>query len=63
VNFASINPAKTIFVCGGDDFKMYKMDYKTGAEIGGFWHNSESYLLSVQYQFLTYGSFALVLLL
>ncbi|XP_064627901.1 serine-threonine kinase receptor-associated protein-like [Lineus longissimus] len=36
VNFASINPQKTIFVCGGDDFKMYKMDYNSGAEIESF---------------------------
>ncbi|XP_014256554.1 serine-threonine kinase receptor-associated protein [Cimex lectularius] len=36
VNSASLHMDKTIFVCGGDDFKMYKMDYKTGQEIESF---------------------------
>jgi serine-threonine kinase receptor-associated protein len=31
---ASLHPAKTVFVCGGMDFKMYKFDYASGAEIG-----------------------------
>lgn len=31
---ASLHPDKLIFVCGGEDFKMYKFDYITGNEIG-----------------------------
>lgn len=31
---ASLHPDKHIFVCGGEDFKMYKYDYITGNEIG-----------------------------
>lgn len=34
VNSASLHPDKSIFVCGGDDLKMYKFDYTTGTEIG-----------------------------
>jgi len=34
VNSASLHPDCTIFVCGGEDFKMYKFDYNTGAELG-----------------------------
>lgn len=34
VNSASLHPDKTIFVCGGEDFKMYKFNYTTGTEIG-----------------------------
>jgi hypothetical protein len=34
VNSASLHPDKTIFVCGGEDLKMYKFDYTTGTEIG-----------------------------
>lgn len=33
-NSASLHPDKTIFVCGGDDLKVYKFDYATGTEIG-----------------------------
>ncbi|CAG0916841.1 unnamed protein product [Notodromas monacha] len=33
VNSASLHPDKTVFVCGGIDFKMYKFDYSSGAEI------------------------------
>lgn len=33
---ASLHPDKHIFVCGGDDFKMYKYDYITGNEIESF---------------------------
>lgn len=36
VNTASLHPDKHIFVCGGDDFKMYKYDYITGNEIESF---------------------------
>lgn len=31
---ASLHPDKSIFVCGGDDLKVYKFDYATGNEIG-----------------------------
>lgn len=31
---ASLHPDKMVFVCGGEDFKMYKYDYLTGNEIG-----------------------------
>lgn len=34
VNSASLHPTKNTFVCGGDDFKMYKCDYETGNELG-----------------------------
>lgn len=33
-NSASLHPDRTIFVCGGEDLKMYKFDYATGNEIG-----------------------------
>lgn len=36
VNSASLHPDRTIFVCGGDDLKMYKFDFKTGVEIESF---------------------------
>lgn len=36
VNSASLHPDKTFFVCGGEDFKMYKYDFDTGAEIESF---------------------------
>ena len=36
VNSASLHPDKKIFVCGGDDFKLYKYDYESGAEIESF---------------------------
>ena len=31
---ASLHPNKHMFVCGGEDFKLYKYDYVTGNEIG-----------------------------
>jgi len=34
VNTASLHRDKTMFVCGGEDLKMYKFDYSTGKEIG-----------------------------
>lgn len=37
VNSASLHPDKSIFVCGGEDLKMYKFDYTTGCEIGSFY--------------------------
>lgn len=36
VGTASLHPDKHIFVCGGEDFKMYKYDYITGNEIESF---------------------------
>lgn len=36
VNTASLHPDKHIFVCAGEDFKMYKYDYITGNEIESF---------------------------
>ncbi|KAL1498016.1 hypothetical protein ABEB36_008879 [Hypothenemus hampei] len=36
VNSASLHPAKSIFVAGGDDLKVYKYDYETGTEIESF---------------------------
>lgn len=33
---ASLHPSKNFFVCGGEDFKMYKFDYFTGAELESF---------------------------
>lgn len=33
---ASLHPEKNVFVCGGEDFKMYKYDYVTGNEIESF---------------------------
>lgn len=34
VNSASLHPDQSVFVCGGDDFKMYKFDYENGNEMG-----------------------------
>lgn len=34
VSSASLHPDKHVFVCGGEDFKMYKFDFITGNEIG-----------------------------
>lgn len=31
---ATLHPDKTVFVCGGEDFKMYKYDYNSGIELG-----------------------------
>lgn len=36
VNSASLHPSKEAFVCGGEDFKMYKFDYNTEAELESF---------------------------
>ncbi|KAH7939618.1 hypothetical protein HPB52_015045 [Rhipicephalus sanguineus] len=33
VNSASLLPDKSVFVCGGEDFKMYKFEYETGTEL------------------------------
>uniref|UniRef100_A0A069DYQ4 Serine-threonine kinase receptor-associated protein n=1 Tax=Panstrongylus megistus TaxID=65343 RepID=A0A069DYQ4_9HEMI len=33
---ASLHPDKEVFVCGGDDLRMYKFDYNTGAELESF---------------------------
>lgn len=31
---ATIHPDKPVFVCGGDDFKMYKYNFDDGTELG-----------------------------
>ncbi|KAF4522065.1 hypothetical protein B566_EDAN004047 [Ephemera danica] len=36
VNSASLHPDKSIFICGGEDLKVYKFDYNTGNEIESF---------------------------
>ncbi|XP_067142308.1 serine-threonine kinase receptor-associated protein [Centruroides vittatus] len=36
VNSASLHPDKSVFVCGGEDFKMYKYNYRTGEELESF---------------------------
>ncbi|XP_053990566.1 serine-threonine kinase receptor-associated protein isoform X2 [Hylaeus anthracinus] len=36
MNSASLHPDCSIFVCGGEDLKMYKFDYSTGTEIESF---------------------------
>jgi hypothetical protein len=33
---ASMIKDNSIFVCGGEDCKLYKYNYETGAEIGNF---------------------------
>ena len=33
---ASLHQDKEIFVCGGEDLKLYKFDYQTGIEIENF---------------------------
>jgi len=45
VNSASLHPDKTIFVCGGEDLKMYKFDYTTGTEIGKVQHRTKICIL------------------
>ena len=39
VNSASLHPEKSVFVCGGEDFKMYKFNYSDGEEIGKYISN------------------------
>ncbi len=36
VHSASLHKSRSVFVCGGEDFKMYKMDYATGQELESF---------------------------
>ena len=31
---ASLLPKQNLFVCGGEDFKMYKFDFTDGSELG-----------------------------
>ena len=31
---STLHPDKSVFVCGGEDFKMYKYDFHNGNEIG-----------------------------
>lgn len=33
---ASLHPDKLVFICGGEDFKIYKYDFLTGNEIESF---------------------------
>ena len=33
---STLHPDMTVYVCGGDDFKMYKYDYADGTEKGNF---------------------------
>lgn len=33
---STLHPDKRVFVCGGEDFKMYKCSYEDGSEIGKF---------------------------
>lgn len=33
---ASLHPENQVFICGGEDFKMYKCDFLTGAELESF---------------------------
>lgn len=33
---ASLHPNQSVFICGGEDFIMYKMDYSTLTEIESF---------------------------
>ncbi|XP_054160813.1 serine-threonine kinase receptor-associated protein-like [Oppia nitens] len=33
---ATLHPDKSVFVCGGEDFKMYKYDYNSGSELESF---------------------------
>lgn len=44
VNSASLHPDCNMFVCGGEDFKMYKFDYNTGAELGEICHVYINYI-------------------
>lgn len=34
IHSASVKPDRSIFVCGGEDFKLYKYDFETGIELG-----------------------------
>lgn len=36
VHSASLHPDKKSFVCGGQDFKIYKLDYESGRELESF---------------------------
>ncbi|OXA55276.1 serine-threonine kinase receptor-associated protein isoform X2 [Folsomia candida] len=36
VHSASLKPDQSIFVCGGEDFKIYKYDYNSGVELDAF---------------------------
>jgi serine-threonine kinase receptor-associated protein len=36
IHSASLKPDKSIFVCGGEDFKLYKYDFDTGIELEAF---------------------------
>lgn len=36
ISSVSVHPERSVFVCGGEDFKMYKYDYNTGIELESF---------------------------
>ncbi|RWR99910.1 serine-threonine kinase receptor-associated protein-like protein [Dinothrombium tinctorium] len=36
VNSATLHPDKQVFVCGGEDFKMYKYNFESGTELESF---------------------------
>lgn len=36
INTATINPNKTVFVCAGDDFILYKYSIQSGIELESF---------------------------
>ena len=36
INSAHLHPHKKYFVCGGHDFKIYKCDFETGAEVDSY---------------------------
>lgn len=37
VSAASIHPDKSVFVCGGENFTLYKYSIENGTELGIFW--------------------------
>ena len=39
ITSASLLPAHNVFVCGGDDFKMYKYNYTDGTELGMYYNS------------------------
>lgn len=58
---ASLHPDKHIFVCGGEDFKMYKYDYITGNEIGNYSNAID--IISLRIEWLIDFCFLFILIL
>ncbi len=54
---ASLHPDKHVFVCGGEDFKMYKFDYGTGLEVGKYGTGLRfiNFLIEEQLNKISYG--------